>query len=79
MDRHPDLQAFFDKMLPQPQAKSKAEGVCSKCLTPIQPDEFKDEISRKEFAISGWCQKCQDEIFGALKKMAEEDEDDWEE
>ena len=26
--------------------------------------EFRDDISRKEFAISGMCQKCQDGIYG---------------
>ena len=26
--------------------------------------EFKDEISKKEYTISGLCQKCQDSIFG---------------
>ena len=25
---------------------------------------FKDEISKKEYTISGLCQKCQDSIFG---------------
>ena len=25
---------------------------------------FKDELSKKEFGISGFCQTCQDEIFG---------------
>ena len=25
--------------------------------------EFKNDISRKEYSISGMCQKCQDEIF----------------
>lgn len=25
---------------------------------------FRDEKSRKEYAISGMCQKCQDEMFG---------------
>ena len=24
---------------------------------------FYDEVSRKEYAISGWCQHCQDELF----------------
>ena len=24
---------------------------------------FIDEVSRKEFSISGWCQHCQDELF----------------
>lgn len=27
--------------------------------------EFRDELSRKEFSISGMCQKCQDETFGS--------------
>lgn len=26
--------------------------------------KFRDEISRKEFTISGLCQECQDKIFG---------------
>ena len=26
--------------------------------------EFRDELSRKEFSISGFCQSCQDDIFG---------------
>lgn len=27
-------------------------------------DFFRDELSRKEFTISGLCQACQDEVFG---------------
>jgi len=26
--------------------------------------EFKDECSKREYTISGLCQKCQDSIFG---------------
>ena len=26
--------------------------------------KFRDELSRREFTISGLCQKCQDNIFG---------------
>ena len=26
--------------------------------------DFRDEISKKEFGISGFCQVCQDDIFG---------------
>lgn len=29
---------------------------------PIQG--FKDDLSRKEFTISGLCQECQDSVFG---------------
>ena len=38
---------------------------CVFCQKTIDPEtEFKDELSRKEFTISGICQKCQDQTFG---------------
>ena len=39
-------------------------GKCATCGKPICTDDFKDELSRREFTISGMCQKCQDEVFG---------------
>ena len=38
------------------------EGNCPICGT-AGPFKFKDELSRKEFMISGICQKCQDKYF----------------
>lgn len=35
--------------------------ICVRCHKPAI--EFTDEISKREFAISGLCQKCQDFIF----------------
>jgi len=26
--------------------------------------EFRDELSRKEYSVSGMCQSCQDNVFG---------------
>ena len=37
------------------------KGVCSDCGKPI--GTFKDEISYKEYKITGMCQQCQDELF----------------
>ena len=34
--------------------------------------DFKDELSKKEFGISGLCQPCQDEIFGPDDEDKEE-------
>jgi len=35
------------------------------CGRQIDPEiEFVDEISRKEFTISGLCQDCQNKVFG---------------
>lgn len=39
-------------------------GKCAFCADPINQDEFRDDLSRKEFEISGLCQKCQDWVFG---------------
>ncbi len=40
-----------------------------KCLNPpmgcgMPATGFRDGRSSREYRISGWCQKCQDEIFG---------------
>lgn len=35
---------------------------CPTCGKPIS--YFRNEISRREFKISGMCQKCQDNVFG---------------
>jgi hypothetical protein len=39
------------------------EGKCPFCKKPINPAEFKDDSSRKEFGVSGLCQVCQDEVY----------------
>lgn len=40
-------------------------GLCPICGIKIETGSFRNEISKKEFKISGMCQKCQDDIFGA--------------
>ena len=41
------------------------QGRCPICSEPILPSEVAamDELSRREFIISGLCQKCQDITF----------------
>lgn len=38
-------------------------GRCPFCHMEVNYEDFRDELSKKEFNISGLCQKCQDEIF----------------
>ena len=38
------------------------QAICTWCKKPITG--FKDSLSYKEYAISGFCQTCQDETFG---------------
>ena len=38
------------------------KGKCPSCGK--VPGKFRDELSRREYGISGLCQKCQDKTFG---------------
>ena len=46
---------------------------CVKCGE--SATDFRDEISRKEFGISGFCQSCQDDIFGTDSGCAQDKEE----
>jgi hypothetical protein len=37
--------------------------VCPMCMKDINMRDFKDNLSVKEYRISGLCQNCQDKIF----------------
>lgn len=39
------------------------QGKCPFCNTPIGEQFFRDALSRREYRISGLCQKCQDSFF----------------
>ncbi len=49
-----------------------SEGICVTCdeAHGLVATSFRDDISRKEYSISGMCQSCQDDVFG------HEDEDE---
>ena len=39
------------------------EGLCPFCGRLVKDEDFTDDRSRREFGISGICQKCQDRTF----------------
>jgi hypothetical protein len=43
---------------------SVENGKCPFCKKPIDATTFRDDLSLREFRISGLCQNCQDEYFG---------------
>ena len=49
------------KLMPEKAVAIKAQK-CPCCFEKI--GDFRDELSKKEFSISGMCQKCQDSVFG---------------
>jgi len=66
MERIPELQTFVDKLSKKAFGESNTEcekkKICVICHKQITG--FRDETSKREYEISGMCQRCQDEIFG---------------
>ncbi len=60
--KSPDMEAAITKIFGVDRRAQIYANVCATCGKPAI--KFKDELSRKEFSISGMCQKCQDSIFG---------------
>jgi|TARA_R110002012_G_scaffold255404_1_gene435343 hypothetical protein len=52
-----------------------SEGICVTCdeAHGLVATSFRDDISRKEYSISGMCQSCQDDVFG----HGEPEDEDW--
>ena len=40
------------------------KGICPMCDKKVERANLRDLLSKKEFDISGFCQKCQDKVFG---------------
>ena len=60
----PGLEKFIDVVNPSGRKSllaSKAD-ICTWCGKPAT--KFRDVLSRKEYTISGFCQSCQDKVFG---------------
>jgi hypothetical protein len=59
-----EIELFLDDLLNLPHGGrvKKIEGnICVICGG--SADSFTDELSKKEYSISGLCQKCQDRVF----------------
>lgn len=63
--KSPEIEKLIDAFNPsgRKRADSILGNICSWCGK--SATEFKDDLSRKEYTISGFCQKCQDETFMA--------------
>ena len=65
MKRSKEMQSFLDNFTQKTFGRTQKDNVCVTCGSDkIQSNDFKDELSRKEFTISHMCQKCQDSVFG---------------
>lgn len=63
----PELRLFLDditkKMFGITRQEAITLDICVDCRG--EAKNFKDELSRKEYSISGLCQNCQDHVFGS--------------
>jgi len=61
----PSLDAFLAEMMGVSRTDTVRNGNCVSCTTTdISETSFRDDVSRKEYTISGLCQTCQDDVFG---------------
>jgi len=64
MKKHPVLQKFLDDFTQRNFGRTISETQCVTCgSTEVAHDDFRDTLSRREFTISGMCQRCQDGVF----------------
>lgn len=61
-DKAPELDQLITDMFGIDRKTNIHADTCVFCKQPAT--EFKDELSRREFSISGICQSCQDSMFG---------------
>ena len=59
----PGVDEFISTALGIDRKESIKNKTCPLCESKIELDSFKDEVSLREFHISGMCQKCQDKLF----------------
>lgn len=65
MAKSPELEKQLNNLTQMMFGRERDGKVCVTCgSTAILPENFKDDLSRKEWSISFMCQACQDGVFG---------------
>lgn len=64
-DKSEDLDDMFTRIYGVDRRKSITGKSCISCGDVVTEESFRDDISLREYHISGLCQKCQDTVFGA--------------
>lgn len=59
-EKSPQMEQFLETFMGRSTAILL--DYCAFCRKPAE--NFRDELSRKEYTISGLCERCQDEVFG---------------
>jgi hypothetical protein len=66
MDKSPQMSEVVDRLAMATFGRTRTEAykaeICVDCGESAK--EFDDELSAKEYTLSGFCQACQDRVFG---------------
>lgn len=62
MNKSPEMETTLRRLFPNRSRMD--DGLCVFCNKLVIIGDFRDPVSIEEYAISGLCQKCQDETFG---------------
>ena len=67
MSKSPEITKFLDEMTSAAFGRTRSESLSTAmCVTcGGEASEFRDDLSRREYKISGMCQTCQDSVFGS--------------
>jgi len=60
--KSPAIELFIANAMGKSRITTIENGLCMTCDG--KAEEFRNDIDRKEYAISGMCQACQDRVFG---------------
>jgi hypothetical protein len=64
-EKSPEMEKILNDMTEQCFGRSRTGKQCVTCGSEaVKAEDFRDDISRKEFSISMMCQCCQDQTFG---------------
>ncbi len=66
-DKAPEIAKFLDtvtgRIFGRERTSSIEGNICVACGAKAPPESFRDDLSIKEYSISGLCQRCQDSVF----------------
>jgi hypothetical protein len=74
MSKTPEMEKALNDLTEKVFGRKRNSGVCVTCgSTKVKRENFKDNISWKEWHISYMCQECQDGVFTEPSVFGEEE------
>lgn len=62
--KNPQIEELLTAITGKDRPATIRSGLCTTCNAYDVVPGLRDDLSRKEYTISGMCQACQDKVFG---------------